>query len=248
MGGDSISAVSFSTLCHKQGLNVTVAKIFTLQTFGAITAYCEAESGMKMVTLESPSLTHFQRWLMEEQCGSANMVVELQDTDQMVGILKQPLGFTSASQWQNILEERNSTQLEIDLPSELVITVETDMTVEWSTSPLVYPMFTIDKLYCQYQCTLSEALLTGFLLAWQKTQQGNVDVDVFQLKDNELVNTNWQQDTLADASLSPLAWLQSVKEVVRNAMWSDISNCDNDHPQVLFHMVDPVVGKNIVQQ
>ncbi|KAJ1657437.1 Nonribosomal peptide synthetase, partial [Dispira simplex] len=248
MGGDSISAVSFSTLCRKQGLNVTVAKVFTLQTFGAISAYCEAESGMKKVTLDTPSLTHFQRWLMEGQPGPADMMLELQDTDQTVGMLKQPLGFTSASQWQNVLEKRNSTQLKIDLPSEPISTTETGTTVEWSISPLVYPMFTIDKLYGQYQCTLSEALLTGFLLAWQKTQHRNVDVDVFRLRDNELVNINWQQDTLADASLSPLAWLQRVKQVVRNGDWSDISNCDNDHPRVLFHMVDPVVGKNIVRQ
>ncbi|KAJ1660298.1 Nonribosomal peptide synthetase [Dispira simplex] len=248
MGGDSISAVSFSTLCRKQGLNVTVAKIFTLQTFGAISAYCEAESGMKKVTLESPGLTHFQRWLTEEQCGSADMVVELQNTDQTVGIVKQPLGFTSANDWQNVLEKRYSTQLETDVLSEPINTTETGTTVKWSISPLVYPMFTTDKLYGQYQCTLSEALLAGFLLAWRKTQQGNVDVDLFRLTDNELVSTNWQQDTLADASLSPLAWLQSVKQVVRNADWSDISNCDNDHPRVLFHMVDPVVGKNIVRQ
>ncbi|KAJ1659188.1 Nonribosomal peptide synthetase [Dispira simplex] len=248
MGGDSISAVSFSTLCRKQGLNVTVAKIFTLQTFGAITAYCEAESGMRKVTLESPSLTHFQRWLTEEQRGSTDMVVELQDTDQKVGILKQTLGFTSANEWQNVLEKWNSSQQNIATPSEPISTTETGTSVEWSISPLVYPMFTIDKLYGQYQCTLSEALLTGFLLAWRKTQHRNVDVDVFRLKDNELVNTNWQQDTLTDASLSPLAWLQSVKQVVRNADWSDISNCDNDHPRVLFHMVDPVVGKNIIRQ
>ncbi|KAJ1661083.1 Nonribosomal peptide synthetase [Dispira simplex] len=248
MGGDSISAVSFSTLCRKQGLNITVAKVFTLQTFGAISAYCEAESGMKMVALESPSLTHFQRWLTEEQRGSADMVLELQGADQTVGILKQPLGFTSASQWQSVLEKRNLAQLEIDLPSEPISTTETDTTVEWSISPLVYPMFTTDKLYGQYQCTLSEALLTGFLLAWRKAQHRNVDVDVFRLTDNELVNTRWQQDTLADASLSPLAWLKRVKQVVRKADWLDISNCDNDHPRVLFHMVDPVVGKNVVRQ
>ncbi|KAJ1659627.1 Nonribosomal peptide synthetase [Dispira simplex] len=247
MGGDSISAVSFSTLCRKQGLNVAVAKVFTLQTLGAISAYCKAKLGMKKVTLKSPSLTHFQRWLTEER-GLADMVVEVQDTDQPVRTLKQPLGFTSANEWQNVLKERNSIQLKTDLPSELISTTETGTTVEWSISPLVYPMFTTDKLYGQYQCTLSEALLTGFLLAWRKTQHGNVDVDLFRLKDNELVNTNWQQDTLADASLSPLAWLQRVKQVVRNADWSDISNCDNDHPRVLFHMVDPVLGKNIVQQ
>ncbi|KAJ1659578.1 Nonribosomal peptide synthetase [Dispira simplex] len=248
MGDDSISAVSFSTLCRKKGLNVTVAKVFTLQTFGAISAYCEAESVMKKVTLESLTLTHFQRWLTEEQRGLADMVLELQDTDQTVDILKQPLGFTRASQWQKVLQERNSIQLKIHLPSELINMTETGTTVEWSISSLVYPMFTTDKLYSQYQCTLSQALLTGFLLAWRKTQHRNVDVDVFRLTDNELVNTNWQQDTLADASLSPLVWLQLVKQVVRSADWSDISNCDNDHPRVLFHMVDPVVGKNIVRQ
>ncbi|KAJ1641636.1 hypothetical protein IWQ61_010770 [Dispira simplex] len=83
--------------------------------FDAISAYCEAESGMKKVTLETPSLSHFQLWLSEGQRGSTDMVVELQDTDQTVGILKQPLDFTSASQWQNVSEERNSAQLEIDL-------------------------------------------------------------------------------------------------------------------------------------
>ncbi|KAJ1659927.1 Nonribosomal peptide synthetase [Dispira simplex] len=248
MGGDSISAVSFSTLCRKQGLNVTVVKIFALQTLGAIATDCEAESEKEKVTLETPSSTHFQRWLTEEQRGSADMVVELQNTDQTVGIVKQPLGFTSANDWQNVLEKRYSTQLETDVLSEPINTTETGTTVEWSISPLVYPMFTTDKLYGQYQCTLSEALLAGFLLAWRKTQQVNVDVDLFQLTDNELVNTRWQQDTLADASLSPLAWLKRVKQVVRKADWLDISNCDNDHPRVLFHMVDPVVGKNILRQ
>ncbi|KAJ1656295.1 Nonribosomal peptide synthetase [Dispira simplex] len=248
MGGDSISAVSFSTLCRKQGLNVTVAKIFTLPTLGAIATDCEAESEKEKVTLETPSSTHFQRWLTEEQRGLADMVVELQDTDQKVGIVKQPLGFTSAKEWQNVLEKRYSTQLETDVLLEPINTTETGTTIEWSISPLVYPIFTTDKLYGRYQCTLSEALLAGFLLAWRKTQQGNVDVDLFRLTDNKLVNTRWQQDTLADASLSPLAWLQHVKQVVRNSDWSEISNCDNDHPRVLFHMVDPVVGKNIVRQ
>ncbi|KAJ1658698.1 Nonribosomal peptide synthetase [Dispira simplex] len=248
MGGDSISAVSFSTLCRKQGLDVTVARIFTLQTLGAISDYCETESSKKKVIVETSSLTHFQRWLTEEQSGSVDMVVEVQDTDQPVRTLKQPLGFTSAKEWQNILQERNTTQQKIVTPSESTNMPETSTTVEWSISPSVFHIFATDKLYGQYQCTLSEALLTGFLLAWQKTQQGNVDVDLFQSADNELVNTNWQQGDLADASLSPLTWLENVKQMARNATWSFDFERDNDHPRVLFHMVDPVVGKNILRQ
>ncbi|KAJ1968140.1 hypothetical protein IWQ62_001424 [Dispira parvispora] len=248
MGGDSISAVSFSSLCRKQGLNVTVAKIFTLQTLGAISTYCEAESGKENRELQVSTLTHFQCWLNEEQHGSADMVVEVKDTDQSLNVLKQPLGFTSANVWQNVLEEPNSVQVEIGNFSEPINIAETGLTAEWTISSSEFTMFTNDKLYGQYQCTLSELLLAGFLMAWWKTQQINVDVDLFQLTDNELVNTHWQQESSADNLQSPLAWLQYVKQVARNATWSDISSGDIDHPRALFHMVDPVVGMNIVRQ
>ncbi|KAJ1969877.1 hypothetical protein IWQ62_000333 [Dispira parvispora] len=248
IGGDSISAVSFSTLCRKQGLNVTVAKIFTLQTLGAISEYCETEFEGKSAILETSSLTHFQRWLTEEQCGSADMMVEVKDTDQPLCVLKQPLGFTSANKWQKVLEEPNPTLMGTDIPLEAIISTETSTTAEWTISSSVYPIFTADKLYAQYQCTLSELLLAGFLMAWWKIQQGNVDVDLFRLADNELVNTHWQQDTSADNLKSPLEWLQYVKQVARNANWSDISSSDDGHPRVLFHMVDPVVGMNIIRQ
>ncbi|KAJ1970029.1 hypothetical protein IWQ62_000234 [Dispira parvispora] len=248
MGGDSISAVSFSTLCRKQNLNVTVAKIFTLQTLGAITTNCESESGKETGTLHASTLTHFQRWLDEEQRGSADMVVEVKDTDQPLYVLKQPLGFTSVSEWQNVLEERNSTEMGIGDSSESILTNKTGLTAEWTISSSVYPMFTTDKLYGQYQCTLSELILAGFLMTWWKTQQRNVDVDLFRLTDNELVNTHWQQGSSADKLQSPLAWLQYAKQAARNATWSDISSGDDGHPRILFHMVDPVVGRNIVRQ
>ncbi|KAJ1963119.1 hypothetical protein IWQ62_003313, partial [Dispira parvispora] len=248
MGGDSISVVSFSSLCRKQGLNVTVAKIFTLQTLGAISTYCEAESGKENREVQVSTLTHFQRWLNEEQRGSADMVVEVKDTDQSLNVLKQPLGFTSANVWQNVLEEPNSVQVEIGNFSEPINIAETGLTAEWTISSSEFTMFTNDKLYGQYQCTLSELLLAGFLMAWWKTQQGNTDVDLFRLTDNELVNTHWQQESSADNLQSPLAWLQYVKQVARNATWSDISSGDIDHPRALFHMVDPVVGMNIVRQ
>ncbi|KAJ1967113.1 hypothetical protein IWQ62_002055, partial [Dispira parvispora] len=248
MGGDSISAVSFSSLCRKQGLNVTVAKIFTLQTLGAISTYCEAESGKENRELQVSTLTHFQRWLNEEQRGSAGMVVEVKDTDQSLYLLKQPLGFTSANVWQNVLEKRKTTEIDIDQSSKFISIAETGLTAEWTISSSVFPMFRADNLYGQYQCTLSELLLAGFLLAWWKTQQRNVDVDLFRLTDNELVNTHWQQGSSADNLQSPLAWLQYVKQVARNSTWSDISSGDDDHPRALFHMVDPVVGMNIVRQ
>ncbi|KAJ1968085.1 hypothetical protein IWQ62_001461 [Dispira parvispora] len=248
MGGDSISAVSFSTLCRRQGLNVTVVKIFTLQTIGAISEYCETEFEGKSAILEISNLTRFQRWLNEEQRGSANMVVEVHDPDQPLCVLKQPLGFTSVDEWQNVLKERNSNPMEISSSSEPISTNEAGLTAEWTISSSVFPMFTTDKLYGQYQCTLSELSLAGFLMAWWKTQQGNVDVDLFRLTDNELVNSHWQQDILAVNLQSPLAWLQYVKQAARNATRSDIPSDDNNHPRVLFHMVDPVVGKNIVRQ
>ncbi|KAJ1963315.1 hypothetical protein IWQ62_003254, partial [Dispira parvispora] len=248
IGGDSISAVSFSTLCRKQGLNVTVAMIFTLQTFGAIATDCETESSKENGELQVSTLTHFQRWLNEEQCGSANMMVEVQYPDQPLHVLKQPLGFTSFNEWQSVLGERNSTRMEIGSSSEPISTNDSGLTAEWTISSSVFPVFTTDKLYGQYQCTLSELLLAGFLVVWWKTQRGNVDVDLFRLTDNELVNTHLQQDTPADNLRSPLAWLQYVKQVARNATWSDISSGDNDYPRVLFHMVDPVVGMNIIRQ
>ncbi|KAJ1967914.1 hypothetical protein IWQ62_001560, partial [Dispira parvispora] len=248
IGGDSISAVSFSTLCRKQGLNVTVAKIFTLHTLGAIAMDCETESDKKNAELQVSTLTHLQRWLNEEQRGLADMVVEIHDPDQPVYVLKQPLGFTSANEWQNALEERNSTQMEIGSSSESISTNEAGRTAEWTISSSVFPMFTMDKLCGRYQCTLSELLLAGFLMAWWKTQQGNVEVHLFRLTDNELANTHWQKDTLAENLRSPLEWLQYVKQVARNATWSDISSGHDSHPRVLFHMVDPVVGVNIVRQ
>ncbi|KAJ1966746.1 hypothetical protein IWQ62_002277, partial [Dispira parvispora] len=247
-GGDSISAVSFSSLCRKQGLNVTVAKIFTLQTLGAISEYCETESEKENGELKVPTLTHFQRWLNEEKQGSANMMVEVQDPDQPLYVLKQPLGFTSVKQWQSVLGKRNSAQMEIGNLSEAISTNEAGLTAECTISSSVFPMFTTDKLYGQYQCTLSEMLLAGFLMAWWKNQQDSVDVDLFRLTDNKLVNTHWQQSAQRDILQSPLAWLQSVKETTRNATWSDISSGDNGHPHVLFHMVDPVVGMNIIRQ
>ncbi|KAJ1949128.1 hypothetical protein IWQ62_006784, partial [Dispira parvispora] len=165
MGGDSISAVSFSTLCRKQGLNVTVAKIFTLQTLGDIATDCETESDKNNGELQVSTLTHFQRWLKEEQCGSADMVVEVQDTDQPLYVLKQPLGFTSFNEWKNVLEERNSTQMEIGSSSEPINTNEIGLTAEWTISSSEFPMFATDKLYGLHQCTLSELLLAGFLMA-----------------------------------------------------------------------------------
>ncbi|KAJ1969579.1 hypothetical protein IWQ62_000532 [Dispira parvispora] len=248
IGGDSISAVSFSTLCRKQGLNVTVAKIFTLQTLGAITTDCETQSGKDNGEFQVSTLTHFQRWLNEEQRGSADMMVEVQYPDQPLNVLKQSLGFTSVNEWQNVLGEQNSTPMEVDDSLELIGTNEIGLTAEWTISSSDFPMFTADKLYGQYQCTLSELLLAGFLMAWWKTQRGNVDLDLFRLTDNELVNTHLQQDTPADNLRSPLAWLQYVKQVARNATWSDISSGDNDYPRVLFHMVDPVMGMNIIRQ
>ncbi|KAJ1962314.1 hypothetical protein IWQ62_003570, partial [Dispira parvispora] len=247
MGGDSISAVSFSALCRKQGLNVTVAKIFTLHTLGAIAMGCETGSGKENRELQVSTLTNFQRWLNEER-GSADMVVEVKDTDQSLYVLKQPLGFTSVNKWQNVLEERNSTQMGIGNSLEPISTNEAGLTAEWTISSSVFPIFTTDKLYGQYQCTLSELFLAGFLMTRWKTQQGNIDVDLFRLTDNELVNSHWQQDTLADNLQSPLAWLQYVKQVARNATWSDISSGDDSHHRVLFHMVDPVVGRNIIRQ
>ncbi|KAJ1969009.1 hypothetical protein IWQ62_000897, partial [Dispira parvispora] len=248
IGGDSISAVSFSTLCRKQGLNVTVAKIFTLHTLGAIAMDCETESDKKNAELQVSTLTHLQCWLNEEQRGLADMVVEIHDPDQPVYVLKQPLGFTSANEWQNALEERNSTHMEIGSSSESISTNEAGRTAEWTISSSVFPMFTMDKLCGRYQCSLSELLLAGFLMAWWKTQQGNVEVHLFRLTDNELANTHWQKDTLAENLRSPLEWLQYVKQVARNATWSDISSGHDSHPRVLFHMVDPVVGVNIVRQ
>ncbi|KAJ1960163.1 hypothetical protein IWQ62_004332, partial [Dispira parvispora] len=248
IGGDSISAVSFSTLCRKQGLNVTVAKIFTLQTLGAIATDCETDSAKDNGELQVSSLTRFQRWLNEEQRGSTDMVVAVQDPDQTMYVLKQPLGFTSANEWQNALVEWNSTRMEIGNSSESISTNEAGLTAEWIIPPSIFHVFTADTVYGQYQCTLSELLLAGFLMAWWKTHQGNVGVDLFRLTDNELVNIHWQQDTLAENLQSPLTWLQCVKEDARNATWSDISGGDNGHPRVLFHMVDPVVGMNIVRQ
>ncbi|KAJ1967319.1 hypothetical protein IWQ62_001936, partial [Dispira parvispora] len=248
IGGDSISAVSFSTLCRKQGLNVTVAKIFTLQTLGAIATDCETESSKENGELQGSTLTHFQRWLIEEKRGSADMIIEVQDPDQPLYVLKQSLGFTSFNEWHNVLGERNSTQIGIGDSSEPISTNETGLTAEWTISSSVFPMFTTDSLYGQYQCTLSELLLAGFLLAWWRTQQGNVDVDLFRLTDNALVNTHWQQDISADNLQSPLAWLHYVKQIARNVTWSDISGGDDGHLRVLFHMVDPVVGRNIVRQ
>ncbi|KAJ1969514.1 hypothetical protein IWQ62_000579, partial [Dispira parvispora] len=248
LGGDSISAVSFSSLCRKQGLNITVTKIFTLQTLGAIATDCDAESGKENGESQVSTMTRFQRWLNEEQCGLADMMVEVQNPDQPLYVLKQPLGFTSVNEWQNVVEERNSTPVEIGGSSEPISTDETGLIAEWTIPSSVFPMFTTDKLYGQYQCRLSELLLAGFLVAWWKTRQGNVDMDLFRLTDNELVNAHWQQGSPDDNPQSPLAWLRYVKEVSRNASWSDISSGDDGHPRVLFHMVDPVVGMNIVRQ
>ncbi|KAJ1949164.1 hypothetical protein IWQ62_006779, partial [Dispira parvispora] len=138
--------------------------------------------------------------------------------------------------------------MEISDSSEPINTTDTGTTAEWNISSSAFAMFTTDKLYGQYQCTLSELLLAGFLMAWWKTQQGNVNVDLFRLTDNELVNTHWLQETLAKNLQSPLVRLQYVKQVARNASWSDISSSDDGHPRVLFHMVDPVLGRNIVRQ
>ncbi|KAJ1656422.1 Nonribosomal peptide synthetase [Dispira simplex] len=248
MGGDSISAVSFSTLCRKQDLNVTVAKIFTLQTLGAISEYCEAELGKKNEALEAPSLTHFQRWLTEEQRGSVDMVVEVQDTDQSVGILRKPLGFTNSKQWRDILDAGYPNKFPWDTVPEPINITDSSATVEWFITPSVFPMFSAENLDGHYQCTLTEALLAGFLTAWHEGRYGNIQADLFRMTDNELVDTRWPQDIPLYDTQSPLTWLQHVKKVICKATWPNNSEAESNFLYVLFHMVDPVVGINVTGQ
>ncbi|KAJ1956197.1 hypothetical protein IWQ62_005359, partial [Dispira parvispora] len=249
IGGDSISAVAFSTLCRKNGLDITAAQIFALQTLGAITAACESDLEKKKVTMEGPSLTHLQHWLTEEHCALVDMVVEVRASDQTVHTLKRPLGFMNTEQWQCLIETQpRSGGFQCNtLPRPTSVT-EPDEFTEWVAGPLAFPMFGAGRIYDRYQCTMSEMLLTGFLMAWCKSLNGNIDMDVFRMYDNELVTIQWPLNTATYESQSPLRWLQLVKEVVRKAAWVDHSEPKSKHPRVLFHMVDPVVGKNVVRQ
>ncbi|KAJ1970194.1 hypothetical protein IWQ62_000103 [Dispira parvispora] len=247
MGGDSISAVRFSTLCRKQGLNVTVASIFKLQTIGAIVALCETQAGARASPMISSS-SRFQRWLTDEQRGTVDMMVEVQDPDQSVGILRKPLGFTNSNQWRTILAAGHPLNLQrsTDLdPSDIA---DVNLTTKWFIAPSIFPMFSTDGLYGHYQCTLSEALLAGFLAAWGNTRSENIQADLFRMTDNELVGTTWPQDSIFYHSQSPLTWLQHVKKMAREATWPNDAGAETNYFNVLFHMVDPVVGVNVTRQ
>ncbi|KAJ1659937.1 putative NRPS-like protein biosynthetic cluster [Dispira simplex] len=247
MGGDSISAVQFSTLYRKQGLDVTVANIFKLQTIGAIVALCETQPGEKAWSkLSVPTL--FQHWLTDEQRGTVDMTVEIQSPGQSVGILRKPLGFTNSNQWRGMLDAGYPLNPQRNTESEPIDIAGSSASTKWFITPSVFPMFSTDNLYGHYQCTLSEALLAGFLAAWRKAGYGNIQTDLFRMTDNELVSTRWLQDTPLYDSRSPLACLQHVKKVIREATWPNNSEAVSRCLCVLFHMVDPVVGINVTRQ